>query len=211
MRNLTELEPHERRVVGALMEKQQTTPEYYPLTLKALQAACNQKSNRNPALSLREIEVLNILRVLLQERLVERTSGARVDRWGHRVGDSLSAGARAILTLLLLRGPQTIGELRGRCERLHSFDSLADAISALQQLSQQDPPLAVELTRHPGQKENRWAFPAQGEELQAAPLQPEPQPAPTAAPWAERLERLEELVEKLQQEVQALKDQLEID
>lgn len=212
MRNLTELEAEERRVVGALMEKQRTTPEYYPLTVKAVLAACNQKSNRDPVLALREIEVLNILRVLLQEGQVERISGARVDRWGHRVGDGLSGGAQAVLTLLLLRGPQTVGELRGRSERLHSFDALSEVQDALQELACQDPALALELARQPGQKESRWAFPAEGEDWQAQPA-PQPPSAPETAtsPLAERVQRLEELVESLQRDLQALKDQLGVD
>lgn len=212
MRNLTQLEAAERRVIGALMEKQQATPEYYPLTLKALTAACNQKSNRQPVMSLREIDALNILRVLLQEGLVERVSGPRADRWGHRVGDRLSFAGRAALTLLLLRGPQTIGELRARSERLHQFESLAEVESALQELARQDPPLASEQPRRPGQKENRWALCLEGEEPAPAEAPPQPTgPEPSADHLEARLARLERQIEDLKNDLQTLKQHLQTD
>ena len=207
MRNLTQLDAVEHRILGALMEKGKTTPDYYPLTLKALVAACNQKSNRNPVMSLAEIEVLNTLRVLLQEGLVQRVGGARVDRWQHRLGDSLSEGALAVLTLLLLRGAQTLGELRGRAERLHGFASLSEVETALQELKGQDPPLSVELARLPGQKENRWTFCGEGEEPQVQAIAAAPEAAGSQS-MEERIDRLEAQVGELRRELDDLKHQL---
>lgn len=210
VRNLTQLEAAERRVLGALLEKQQATPEYYPLTLKALVAACNQKSNRDPVMLLPEIEVLNSLRVLLQEGLVERISGARADRWEHRVGDTLSYAARAALTLLLLRGPQTVGELRARSERLHAFESLSDVEASLQELARQNPPLAAEQPRRSGQKENRWALCLQGQEQESAqPPAPRFRPAPPAGPLEARVARLEAQIEELKTDLRTLKQILQ--
>ncbi len=212
MRDLTELDAKEIRVLGALMEKEQATPEYYPLTLKALTAACNQKTNRDPVFSMAEIDVLNTLRVLQQEQLVERVTGARVDRWEHRVDPRLhfKPPLKAVLTLLLLRGPQTPGELRARSDRLHAFSDIHAVEEALHDLAQQDPPLAKPLARQPGQKETRWSLAAAGDlpepdfEISTAP----PATASTTHETLDRLARLEADVEELQRQLRSLQDKL---
>ncbi len=201
MRTLLELEPREFRVLGALLEKEQTTPEYYPMTLKGLVAACNQKTNREPVMSMGELEVLNVLRVLLQENLVERSTGARADRWGHRVDESIhfKRDWKAILTLLLLRGAQTPGELRARADRMHSFDSLEEVDRTLRELAAETPPWVVELARRPGQKETRWSLNVEG--LVEAESQDWEAPAAvssqTPSSLEQRLARLEAVVERL--------------
>src|SRR6202035_102365 len=153
-----QLDAVEIRVLGALLEKEQTTPEAYPLTMNALLAACNQKTNRDPVTSLTETEVDAAVERLRQEVLVWRVEGARVERWKQSVSRrwSLDSGAKALLTLLLLRGPQTAGELHSRSERLHAFASLAEVEEALRRLAAADEPLVREQPRRPGQKENRW-------------------------------------------------------
>ncbi|HSR50064.1 MAG TPA: YceH family protein [Acidobacteriota bacterium] len=160
MRSIPELGPRERRVLGVLLEKEQTTPEYYPLTLKAVVAACNQKSNRDPVVELEEADVHNVLRVLVQEGWVRRVAGARVDRWEHCLEDQFDASddCKALITLLLLRGPQTPGELRSRSERLYTFDSLSEVGETLLDLAEADPLLVVELARGAGEKQSRWTL-----------------------------------------------------
>ncbi len=213
MRTLLELEPREIRVLGSLLEKEQTTPEYYPMTLKGLVSACNQKTNREPVMSLGELEVLNVLRVLLQENLVERTTGARADRWGHRIDESIhfKRDWKAVLTLLLLRGPQTPGELRARADRMHSFDSLEEVDRTLRELMAEIPPLVVELARRPGQKETRWSLNIEGA-AEAGPPEwsvsaPTP-PHPDEGPLEERLARLEAIVERLTRELAETREAL---
>ncbi|HSR70184.1 MAG TPA: DUF480 domain-containing protein [Acidobacteriota bacterium] len=207
MRSIPQLGPRERRVLGALLEKEQTTPEYYPLTLKAVVAACNQKSNRDPVMSLEEADVHNVLRVLVQEGWVERVSGARVDRWKHSLESAydVSDDCKALLTLLLLRGAQTPGELRSRSERLFHFDSLAEVLDPLHDLSQADPPLVVELARQPGQKETRWILASNDLEQ---PTQESAPPRPRPSPLEERMAQLEEQVEDLSRRLTELESLL---
>lgn len=152
------LDAVECRVLGALLEKEQATPEYYPLTLKALIAACNQKSNREPVMELSDDEVAGALDRLRQNVLVWRSEGTRSERWRHAVDRrwGLEPASKAIVTLLLLRGPQTAGELRGRSERLHHFDTPHDVENALESLASGAQPLVRELPREPGQKGTRW-------------------------------------------------------
>src|SRR4051794_20796895 len=121
-----ELDPVEIRVLGCLMEKQMATPEYYPLTVNALVAACNQKSNREPVIEVGESEVQKALDRLQDEKLVWRVLGGRATRWEHNLDANLQLDhrAKALLTLLLLRGAQTAGELRGRSDRLHAFEAI---------------------------------------------------------------------------------------
>src|SRR5260221_8342561 len=133
-----ELDPVEVRILGALAEKQLSTPEYYPLTLNALVAATNQKSNREPVMDLKEADVQRALDRLQEEKLVWRVMGGRAVRYDHNL-DALwhvSRKEKAILTLLFLRGPQTPGELRGRSDRLNAFDSVAEVESLLLDMSQ---------------------------------------------------------------------------
>jgi hypothetical protein len=153
------IDPIEQRVLGSLMEKERTTPEAYPLTINALLAACNQKTNREPVTELGEGQVVDALERLRKDALAWRTQGARTERWEHRLGSRwrLDDAGEALITLLLLRGPQTPGELRARAERLHGFGSGAEVEEALRRLAGGDDPLVRELPRVPGQRECRWA------------------------------------------------------
>ena len=163
------LEESELRVLGALLEKEQTTPELYPLTVNSLIQACNQKTAREPVMDMSEGAVHGTLRQLFVDAMVVRTEGARVTRWRHSldVRWDLTPPRKAIMTLLLLRGPQTPGELRNRSERLHPFASIGELDDALMSLAAGDEPLVRELTKAPGQKEARWTH-LLGGELPAA-------------------------------------------
>jgi hypothetical protein len=204
------LDPVETRVLGSLMEKQLSTPEYYPLTVNALVAATNQKTNRDPVMELNDAEIQRALDRLQDEKLVWRVMGGRAVRYDHNVDVLWRVDRRekALLTLLLLRGAQTPGELRGRSDRLHAFDSVAEVESVLHDMAQQHEPLVVELPRRSGQKESRWAHLAGG-----APAIPEPEIAAEAAaphgePLSARVQRLEEQVAALTEELRALRQQL---
>jgi uncharacterized protein YceH (UPF0502 family) len=203
----------EVRVLGALIEKDITTPEYYPLSLNALVNACNQKTNRDPVLHLDEDAVRDALEGLQQQRMAGPARGAdsRVTKFEQRLQEvfNFTRAEIAVLCVLLLRGPQTPGELRGRAERLHRFEALEDVQSALQKLMQREPPLAKILPRQPGTKESRYAHLLAGDVVEAdAPLHPgamvERNPAE-----AERIARLEEEVAELRREVGEMKDQME--
>ena len=213
MRTIRELDATEVRVLGALMEKEQATPDYYPMTVNALIAACNQKSNREPVTELTETEVVEVLDSLRRDVLAWRNDGARVERWSQSISRrlELTAPSKAILTLLMLRGPQTPGQLRARSGRLHAFDDLAEVDSTLREMAGGDAPLVIELERRPGTKESRWAH----------LLGPEPDdraageaPAPTRSrPEAgeglsERLLALEGRVDELTRELARLREEL---
>lgn len=205
-----ELDPVEVRILGALMEKQLSTPEYYPLTLNALVAATNQKSNRDPVMELSEAEVQRALDRLQDEKLVWRVMGGRAVRYDHNLDAlwHLNRREKAVLTLFFLRGPQTPGELRGRSDRLQAFESVAEVESLLHDMAQQHEPLVRELPRRAGQKESRWAHLAGG-----AVSIPEPEiaaesAAPHAEPLSARVARLEEQIAALTEELRALRQQL---
>jgi len=203
------LDPVEVRILGSLAEKQLSTPEYYPLTLNALLAACNQKSNREPVMELSENEVARALDRLQDEKLVWKVMGGRAVRYDHNL-DALwhiDRPAKALLTLLFLRGPQTAGEMRGRSDRLHSFDSVAEAESKLQDMASHPEPLVRQLPRRPGQKEERWAHLAGGAVVETEPAQ-ESTASETREPLSARVLRLEELVAELSAELRALKEKL---
>ena len=150
----------EARVLGALLEKEITTPDYYPLSLNALMNACNQKSNRDPVMNLDENSVRNALRGLDDNSLARSISAAdsRVTKYEHRLQEAFNFDRReaAIFCELLLRGPQTPGELRSRAERMHHFDDLGEVQSALQRLMNREPALVKVLARQPGTKESRY-------------------------------------------------------
>ena len=189
-------------MLGCLLEKQQTTPEYYPLTVNALVAACNQKSNREPVVELEEGDVRGALDRLRAEVLVWPVEGPRTQRWEHNLDRcwELDPAGKALITALLLRGPQTAGELRSRCERMHSFSVLADAEASLNRLAEGAEPLVAELPREPGQKERRWTHLASG---------PPPQPADrAAAPPHAAASGLADRVAALEDRVAELVDQL---
>jgi hypothetical protein len=155
------LSPVEARVLGALIEKDITTPDYYPLSLNALVNACNQKNNREPVTNLDEESVRQALTTLQEKRLAGPTSSAdsRVTKYEHRSQEvfNFTRAETAVFCVLLLRGPQTPGELRGRTERMHRFEHLDEVQSTLQRLMQREPPLVTMLARQPGTKESRYA------------------------------------------------------
>jgi hypothetical protein len=205
------LNPAEARVLGALVEKDITTPDYYPLSLNALVNACNQKNNREPVTNFDEDTVRLALRNLSDKRLAGPASGAdgRVTKYEHRLQEVFNFTRRetAILCVLLLRGPQTPGELRGRTERMHRFEDLDEVLSGLQQLMRREPPLAKALGRRPGTKEVRYAH------LLSGDVEAWEGPADTASASedsgsAERLAQLEEQVATLRGEVAELKQQM---
>jgi hypothetical protein len=191
----------EARVLGSLVEKETATPEYYPLSLHALAAACNQKSNREPVMSLDEDTVYDALETLRAKGLMLDISGGdhRVHKYAHRLGEVFNFDRReqVLLCVLMLRGPQTVGELRGRTERLHNFDSLAEVESTLSRLAERTPPLVKKLARRPGEKESRFAHLLSGDVETAEPAVPAP---PRPSPLEARVTQLEsELAElKLQ-------------
>jgi len=205
----------EVRVLGSLIEKDITTPDYYPLSLNALVNACNQKNNRDPVMTLGEDSVTHALATLQEKRLAGPASGAdsRVTKYEHRLQEVFNFDRRevAVLCVLLLRGPQTPGELRGRTERMYSFEALDDVISTLDRLSQREPPLAAILPRQTGTKESRYTHLFS----EAAPYVSEinvaraPSPAtPANSPTADRLSILENEVRELKREVAEIHQQL---
>src|SRR5271169_2460306 len=161
------LDDIETRVLGSLVEKDVSTPDYYPLSLNALVNACNQKNNRDPVMNLDEEAVRQALNTLQEKRLAGPTSSAdsRVTKYEHRLQEAFNftRGETAVLCVLLLRGPQTPGELRGRTERMHQFEDLDAVQASLQKLMQREPPLAAVLPRQPGTKESRYAHLLSGE------------------------------------------------
>lgn len=200
----------EARVLGSLVEKDITTPDYYPLSLNALINACNQKNNREPVTNFDEETVRLALRNLSDKRLAGPAGGAdgRVTKYEHRLQEvfNFTRPETAILCVLLLRGPQTPGELRGRTERMHRFEDLDEVLSGLQQLMRREPPLAKALGRRPGTKEIRYAHLLSGDVEAWDP------PAETASSSGsadtERLIQLEEQVAALRSEVAELKQQM---
>jgi hypothetical protein len=204
------LDAVETRVLGALLEKDITTPDYYPLTLNALLAACNQKSNREPVMELDEATVRAALSSLEDKGLagMARAEG-RVARFEHRIGEVLNLGRResALLCTLLLRGAQTPGELRGRSERMHRMEDLDEVQLVLQKLMEHDPPLARLLPRQPGTKEARYvdcfgAHDGEGSEPATGTGS-----ISAATSREERITALEEEVAQLRAELEGLRQQ----
>jgi uncharacterized protein YceH (UPF0502 family) len=203
------LDAPEARVLGCLIEKQLATPQYYPLTLNALLAACNQSSNREPVTAYSEADVASGLGGLRDKGLarVVHSSGNRVAKYRHVLDETwgLDAAHRAVLAVLLLRGPQTLGELRARTERLADFASLADIEEVLRLLGAREEPLVCLLERQPGQKEARYAQLLSGD----VPLTTEPERARRDSELAERVVALEESVAALHASVAELRALLE--
>lgn len=154
------LNDNEVRILACLIEKELTTPEYYPLSLNSLTNACNQKSNRNPVVSYDETDVAHGLSSLQEKGFVRKTlmSGSRVTKYLHAIMDrfDLSRQEMAILCELMLRGPQTVGEIRSHAERMSTFESLAEVENTLQGLAEHDPPLTLKMQRETGRKECRY-------------------------------------------------------
>lgn len=197
-------------MLGALIEKDITTPDYYPLSLNALVNACNQKNNREPVTNYDEETVRLALRNLSDKRLAGTASGAdsRVAKYEHRAQEvfNFTRPETAIICVLLLRGPQTPGELRSRTERMHKFEHLDDVLSGLQQLMRREPPLAKALGRRPGTKEIRYAHLLSGDVEAWEP--PAEAAAVSVSDDNERVAHLEEQVATLQKEVAELKQQM---
>jgi uncharacterized protein YceH (UPF0502 family) len=203
---LTEVEtlhPIEVRVLGALLEKDIATPEYYPLTVNSLQNACNQKSSREPVVSYDETTVQQALELLKNKGFVIRISGAghRVEKYGHRLGEKLNLGRRelALLCVLMLRGPQTTGELRGRTERMHDFADVDEVERVLETLASLPEPLVARAPR------GRWVHLFGGPPDFAA----EPESVPIVASRSPHQSEFEARIATLEREVDELKRQFE--
>ena len=202
----------ETRVLGSLIEKDITTPDYYPLSLNALVNACNQKNNRDPVMTLDESAVRDALNTLQEKRLAGPASGAdsRVTKFEHRMQEVFNFDRReiAVVCVLLLRGPQTPGELRSRADRMYHFDSLEDVVSTLDRLAQREPSLAAMLQRQPGTKESRYTHLFSGEPP-AVDVARTPSPATTEKiPNSDRLTSLEQEVASLRTELSEVQQQL---
>jgi uncharacterized protein YceH (UPF0502 family) len=201
----------ETRVLGSLVEKELTTPEYYPLSLNALVNACNQKSNRDPVMNLDEDLVREALRTLDKKGLAGPADNlvSRVSKYEHRLQEAYNFTRHeiAILSELLLRGPQTPGELRSRADRMHKFDDLGIVQSTLQRLMKREPPLVKVLARLPGTKEARYAHLLSGDVELPSPDSAPAVVAATSAGSIERIARLEDEVETLQVEIAELQQQ----
>ena len=209
--NLTALEA---RILGALVEKELATPEYYPLTLNALVAACNQKNNRDPVMQLGAAEITAALNTLQYDKKLVGTyagAGSRVVKYTHRLLETLAVDTPelAILCELLLRGPQTPGELRGRASRMHPFATPAEAKLALDALAARQPdPYVLELPRGAGCKDNRFAH-ALGDRRPDIPAAPRTAvsaaAAPAPAPENRRIQELERRLAELEAQIAALR------
>jgi uncharacterized protein YceH (UPF0502 family) len=200
----------EVRVLGALIEKEATTPDYYPLSFNALLNACNQKSNRDPVMSLDEGAVREALESLHGKGLAGPASGAdsRVAKYEHRVYETLklSRPEVALLCELLLRGPQTPGELRNHAERMYRFESIENVLATLRRLIDREPPLVRMLARQPGTKESRYMHLLAGKTAGTI-AEHEPNDTGRSQP-ADRLAELESRVGRLTGEVEQLKQEV---
>jgi len=209
---LEQLTDVEARVVGSLVEKQLTTPEYYPLTLNALTAACNQKSNRDPVVSYDDTTITGAVDSLRDKNLVYLFYGSnsRAVKYKHMVPSvyELDPAGVAVVAVLLLRGPQTLGELRERTGRLHEFSGMGEVQETLDGLIRRDDPLIIKLERQPGQKEARYAHLLCGEVEQHAPATRE-SGGSAAAGKNDRIENLEAQVETLRSEFASLRETFE--
>jgi uncharacterized protein YceH (UPF0502 family) len=204
---MNELTDIQVRVLGCLIEKKETTPDQYPLTLNSLRNACNQKSARNPITAYTEGDIGHTLRELESHGLVREAWGARVAKYEHQAAKVLAIHSKglALLCPLMLRGPQTLGELKVNSHRLHEFDDLDDLHYSLKRLSEHEPPLVISLPRQPGQKEERYAHLLSGEpdaETMAASYA-----SPPAGGLAARVEALEATVESLQEKIRRIEEQ----
>src|SRR6185436_12236354 len=205
----------EIRVLGVLLEKEQATPEACPLTVNSILSGCNQKSNREPVMDLTESQVVDALERLRQDVLAWRSEGARSEKWQQSVVRrwGLDRAGKALMTLLLLRGAQTPGELRTRSERLNPFATLQEVEDALQRMAAIDEPLVAEQPRRPGQKETRWTH-LVGEIVEPEAVTAPPEPPgdvlrgarPSGPSLSERVARLEETVARLEAELAELRE-----
>lgn len=206
-----QLDAREARVIGCMLEKQITTPDQYPMSLNGITTACNQKTNREPVMELSESEVQQTLDLLVKKHFLRTLSGFgnRVVKYEHRFCNSefgdlkLSPAEVALVTMLLLRGPQTPGELRTRAARLHEFSDVGEAESTLEQLQQrEDGPFVVRLAREAGKRESRYQHLFSGEVSEI--VAPEVDSDSDNSPLAERVEALEKEVAELKRQLAAL-------
>jgi uncharacterized protein YceH (UPF0502 family) len=208
---MIELNEIEARVLGSLVEKQLTTPEYYPMTLNGLTAACNQKTNRDPIVAYEEATVKQALDSLHDRYLVYLFHGstARTVKYKHMIPSvyELEPSETAVICVLLLRGAQTIGEIRTRTERMYDFKDLNDVQETLDSLARRDEPLIVRLERQPGQKEARYAHLLSG--AVSAEAMAVARPAAGGTQNNERVEKLEQEVTALREEINTLKETFE--
>lgn len=211
---LTQLNEIEARIVGALVEKQLTTPEYYPLTLNALVNACNQKNNREPVMSLDEHTVTAALEQLRDRNVVYVFYGStsRVPKYKHMLPTvyELEPAEVAVVAVMLLRGPQTLGELRSRTERIHAFSSLGEVQETLDSLMRRDDPIVAKLPVLPGQKEARFAHLLSGEIDVDSIVASHPTRAVTADSSASRISELEAQVAAMKSEIDTLRDEFAV-
>jgi uncharacterized protein YceH (UPF0502 family) len=210
----TTLNDVEARVLGCLIEKEMTTPEYYPLSLNALTAACNQKSNRDPLMALTEEDVVRALnRMRFNQLTVVSGESSRVAKYRHLLAEKMGLvpAELAVMCELLVRGPQTVGELRTRCERMYPFADLMAVEEVLKELSEREDPLIVRLPRQPGRKEARTAHLFCGKpDMAAVEQEASPEPARVRVLAAdERVAKLEEEVAALRAEVAVLRQTVE--
>jgi uncharacterized protein YceH (UPF0502 family) len=207
------LDEIEVRVLGCLVEKDLATPEYYPLTLNALTNACNQKSNREPVLQLEDTDVVRALDSLRLKQMAHQSAeGVRAAKYCHNLEGVLNLGPEelALLAELLLRGPQTVGELRNRAARMHAVGELQDVEELLYGLLERDEPLVTRLPRQPGRKENRFAHLLSGEPdvEETASFAPEPARIQVSAE-NDRISKLEEEVVSLRSELEEVRGRLQ--
>jgi len=199
----------ETRVLGVLCEKQHTVPDTYPLSLNAMVAGCNQKTSRHPVIEVSEAEVLSAIDSLKGPALIVETSGGRVTRYAHNMerGLRLPSQSIALLTALMLRGPQTSGELRTNSERLHRFADISAVEGFLQELAERpEGAMVVELPRQPGARENRWAHLLSGAPaVEETPVAAPSMAASTANVTVGEIAALKANVARLEAEVDALK------
>lgn len=201
-----DLDPREVRVLGCLIEKELSTPDYYPMTINALRTACNQKTNRDPVVDFSETEVVEALDGLQRKRLVGSASSTygRAAKYRHALAEvmGLKPPQLAVFASVLLRGPQTSGEIRSRTSRMHEFASLDEVDATLSQMHEWDPPLIAQVPRRPGQKEDRYAhlFAGEPEESES--------PAPVTS-GDSRIHALEDEVAELKEALQELTQRFE--
>ncbi len=206
----------EARVLATLMEKARTVPDSYPLTLHALVTGCNQKSSRDPVMDVAESDAAQALDTLRQRGLAVQISGSRATRWEHNFprGAGVPDQSAVLLSLLMLRGPQTAGELRINAERWHRFADISSVEAFLDELQERSDdkggPLVLQLPRAPGAREQRWAHLLCGP-VDAAALQSAAHAAPAAGPLQQRMEALEAEVAQLRATVQRLCESLGVD
>jgi uncharacterized protein YceH (UPF0502 family) len=204
-----DLSPEELRVLGCLLEKQRTTPDTYPLTLNALRAACNQTTNRDPVVSYDEETIRDALERLRRRGFTRLTSyhGSRAAKYRHLLDEALpmTPEEQAVLAVMMLRGPQTPGELLQRTERLHHFADSTTLHGVLDRLMERE--LVARYERRPGQREDRYGH-LMGDEEEPPPPPPPPAPVPAAPPREDRVDRLEREVAELRAEVAALREEL---